>query len=135
MVIGEVVQHIIFYEIIFKDRIRLILDKGAIPKIPSYTQASTASAAKGKSKEQLKNEFLKVRNELFELVSALSEEELGKVGSIDGFKASVQAMIACASGHQKHHFNVIRQRYLKNSISRYKSFHTTEKQWSKRKTL
>ncbi|MEM1282770.1 MAG: DinB family protein [Chlamydiota bacterium] len=109
--VGEVIQHVITYEKIFTDRIQLILDEDAELIVPYYTQASTASPAKGKSKQDLLEEFRDTRTLLIEIIKNTDEDRMREMGSIDGFRASVRALVACASGHQKHHFQVLKDRY------------------------
>lgn len=110
--VGEVLQHIITYEKIFIDRIQLILNKDTDLLVPHYTQASTAAPAAGKSKHQLMEEFRSTRALLTSIIQSTDEDRMQEMGSIDGFRASIRALVACASGHQKHHFEVIKQRYL-----------------------
>jgi|GEM_PF-3183473 len=109
--VGEVIQHVITYEKIFIDRIQLILDEDSKLLVPFYTQASTASPAKGKSKQDLLKEFRKTRTLLTDIIQNTDEDRMCEMGSIDGYKASIRALVACASGHQNHHFQVLRDRY------------------------
>ena len=110
--VGGVIQHIITYERIMMDRIDLILNPRATMRIPYYNQSTTVAGGKGKSKEVLLNEFTNTRNELISVIKRLFGEELRRIGTLDGFKVSIRAIVACASGHQHHHFQVISERYL-----------------------
>ena len=109
--VGEVLQHIITYEKIFIDRIQLVLNEGPELLVPYYTQASTATLAIGKSKEELLQDFRQTRKLLTDIIQSTDEDRMQEMGSIDGFRASIRALVACASGHQKHHFRVLIDRY------------------------
>ncbi|MEL6547488.1 MAG: DinB family protein [Myxococcota bacterium] len=111
--VAEVIQHLITYERIFLDRIRVALESTAVVSVPFYTQSSTAEGGNVKSKEQLLHEYRDVRRKLEAQIDRLDASELSKGASIDGIRGSIRALVACASGHQRHHFDVIRRRYLK----------------------
>lgn len=109
--VGEVLQHIITYEKIFIDRVQLILNENPELLVPYYTQASTAAPAKRKSKQELLHDFRETRKLLTDIIQSTDEDHMQEMGSIDGFRASIRALVACASGHQKHHFQVLMDRY------------------------
>lgn len=111
--IGEVLQHIISYEYIMAERALVVAGKAPEElKHSHYTQSGTAKGGKEKTKTELLRDFKEVRQKTIELFETLSPEELKKIGTLDGNTASVRAIGLCISGHQVHHFNVIRDRYL-----------------------
>lgn len=110
--VGEVLQHIISYERIMTERALIIA--GVVTtnfKYQNYTQASTAKGGNNKSKDELIAEFVAVRQETIEIFNQLSQEQLQKTGRLDGFKTSVRMISLCISGHQVHHFKVLKKKY------------------------
>ena len=110
--VGEVLQHIISYERIMTERALIIA--GVVTsdfKYQNYTQASTAIGGKSKSKAELVSEFLEVREETIKMFQQFNQAQLRKVGRLDGFKTSVRMICLCISGHQGHHFNVLKNKY------------------------
>ncbi|WP_422858875.1 DinB family protein [Flagellimonas sp. S174] len=111
--VAQVLQHIIYYEEIMYEKMLIALGRPpAQLNYQYYTQAGTAAAGSGKSKDVLLAEFIDVRDRMIELISSLDGEELKTMGTMDGFKLSIRVFTLCASGHQQHHFDVIRNRYL-----------------------
>ncbi|MCI4669755.1 MAG: DinB family protein [Bacteroidia bacterium] len=110
--VGEVLQHVISYERIMTERALIIA--GIICsnyQYQSYTQSSTVMGGKYKSKVDLLNEFLEVRNETIRAFKQLDQDQLIKVGRLDGFKTSVRMISLCISGHQVHHFQILKEYY------------------------
>lgn len=110
--VAEVIQHIISYEIIMTERALVVagVNKSAAT-FNFYTQSITVKGAKGKTKEKLLEEFLGVREKTMQAFKSLTIEQLKIVGTLDGNKASVRMIGLCISGHQTHHFDVLRNRY------------------------
>ncbi|MEL6484457.1 MAG: DinB family protein [Bacteroidota bacterium] len=111
--IGEVIQHVISYEQIMLEV--ALLNAGKISEknhTRYYNQATTVAGARGKSKNDLLEEFLTVRKKTQEAFNSLSEEEQKIMGTLDGNKTSVRIIAFCISGHQVHHFDIIKDRYL-----------------------
>ncbi len=110
---AEVLQHVIYYEEIMYEKMLIAINEAPTNlKYNYYTQSGTAAAGLGKSKHQLIEEYIDVRDRMIALIDRLSENELKLMGSMDGFSLSVRMFVLCASGHQHHHFNVIRDKYL-----------------------
>ncbi len=112
--VGEVLQHIISYEEIMLEV--ALLNAGVISEKKHtvyYNQNTTVAGAKDKSKGDLLAEFKSIRQKTEDAFNALTDEQQKRMGSLDGNKTSVRVIAFCISGHQTHHFNVIRKRYLK----------------------
>lgn len=110
--VAEVLQHVIFYEEITQERIKIAIGKS--PKMLQfqyYNQTTTAKVGKGKSKAEMLKCFTETRQKTIDLFASLSENELLMIGSQDGFKMPTRVMGLCASGHQQHHFNVLKAKY------------------------
>ncbi|WP_017731854.1 DinB family protein [Nafulsella turpanensis] len=58
-------------------------------------------------------EFLELRNSTLSLFRGFSEEDLKRKGKASGQPASVRAIGFIIAGHQRHHFNILQERYLK----------------------
>ncbi|GAA0873370.1 hypothetical protein GCM10009117_25170 [Gangjinia marincola] len=111
--VGEVLQHIISYEEIMLEV--ALLNAGVISEkkhTVSYNQNTTVAGAKDKSKGDLLAEFKSVRQKTEDAFNSLTDEQQKRMGTLDGNKTSVRVIAFCISGHQTHHFDVIRERYL-----------------------
>ncbi|AWX44230.1 hypothetical protein HME9304_01230 [Flagellimonas maritima] len=110
--VAEVIQHIISYELIMTERALVVAGiKTDSLKFTFYTQSTTVAGAKNKSKQELLEEFTNVRENTIEAFKSLTDGELKTVGTLDGNIASVRMIGLCISGHQTHHFNVLKNRY------------------------
>lgn len=110
--VGEVLQHIISYERIMNER--ALITAGLVQsdfKYQYYTQSSTAAGGNNKTKTELIEEFLEVRKTTIATFARFDEQQLRMMGKLDGFNISVRMLSLCISGHQVHHFSVLRDRY------------------------
>ncbi|MEO0899714.1 MAG: DinB family protein [Bacteroidota bacterium] len=110
--VGEVLQHIISYERIMTEKALIIA--GVITsdfKYQHYTQSSTVKGGREKSREALVEEFLATRRATIQAFQKLNDDQLQMVGRLDGFKTSVRMISLCISGHQVHHFNILKNKY------------------------
>lgn len=57
-------------------------------------------------------EYLLVRESSIALFTSLEEEDFDKYGTANDNPVSVRALLFMIIAHQRHHFNVIRERYL-----------------------
>lgn len=111
--VAQVLQHIISYEFIMAESALMIAGKAPQPlRYQRYTQRSTAAGTVGKSREDLLREFRAARAYSREVLASLSESEQRIVGRHEVFRTSARVLALCISGHQAHHFGVIRERYL-----------------------
>ena len=110
--VGEVLQHLISYERIMVERAMIIA--GVLQsdfKYQNYTQISTAKGGRNKTKSELITEFLETRRATIEAFQNLTEVQLGKIGFLDGYRTSVRMISFCISGHQAHHFQILKNKY------------------------
>ena len=111
--IGEVLQHLISYEHIMRERAEVIAGTARTPlQHDRYTQAGTAVGGTTKTKAQLLAEFQATRARTVATFENFSAEQGTTVGTLDGFRVSARFIGVCISGHQAHHFKVLRERYL-----------------------
>jgi hypothetical protein len=72
----------------------------------------TVSNTKERSIDDLINEYKAVRNATIALFKSFREDELTFIGSASGSPVSVRAIGYIITGHENHHNNVIKERYL-----------------------
>ncbi len=110
--VGQVLQHLISYEKIMTERALIIA--GEITgdyQYQVYTQSSTAAGGRNKTKSQLVEAFLETRKATIDAFNSFSDDQLLAIGRLDGFKTSVRMISLCISGHQTHHFQVLKEKY------------------------
>jgi hypothetical protein len=64
----------------------------------------------------LAHEFSIVRESNIALFKNFDETILNKMGTANNNKMSVRAILFMIAGHEKHHINVIKDRYLKSEV-------------------
>lgn len=112
--VKDVFAHVIDTERIFNYRTLCIArgDKTDLPGFAENEYAVEAHADK-RSKESLIAEYNAVRSSTIELFKSFDEVMLDREGLADHTKRSVRAMGYIAAGHELHHLNVIRERYIR----------------------
>lgn len=65
-----------------------------------------------RSVESLLDEYRHLRAATVAMYGALSEEQLARVGHASSFALSPAALAYCTAGHEAHHLEVLRERYL-----------------------
>lgn len=111
--VSEVFQHLIDTERIFMYRCFRIA-RNDKTELAGFDQDEyiIPSEANSKSKEQLLEEFTSNRNYSISLLKSLSEKNLGFVGNANGGAVSARAAAFIVLGHDMHHSNIIKERYL-----------------------
>jgi hypothetical protein len=111
--IAEVFQHIIDTERIFAYRALRFArnDKTAIMGFEQDDYVPNSNA-NNLSKEDLINDFNAVRNCSISLFDSFTDEMLVRIGEASGSPMSTRAAGYIIAGHQKHHFEVIKERYF-----------------------
>lgn len=111
--LAEVLMHIIDAERVFQYR-ALRFSRNDRTPLPGFDQnvfVSGSNASK-KLKEEIIQEYETVRNATLDLFKSFSSDVLKRVGIASDSEMSVRAMGFIISGHQAHHLNIIRKRYL-----------------------
>lgn len=82
--------------------------------LPGYDEQVLAlhSEANKRTIQDLKNEFIAVRLSTITLFKGFSEEALQRVGTAFEVEITPLALGYVIVGHQIHHFNVLKERYL-----------------------
>ncbi|WP_062058489.1 DinB family protein [Aquimarina longa] len=111
--IAEVIQHIIDTERIFSYRALRFARNDKTP-IMGFEQDNYVpySNANEYSKEELITDFESVRNSSISLFKGFTEDMLTRIGEASNSPMSARAAGYIMVGHQKHHFEVINDRYL-----------------------
>ncbi|WP_346883734.1 DinB family protein [uncultured Algibacter sp.] len=111
--VKEVLQHIIDTERIFMYRCFRIArhDK---TDLMGYKQDDyiTPSGADKKSIENLLEEYKAVRLNFIVLLKSFTDKDLKSIGKANGTDLSARAAAFIILGHEIHHTNIIRERYL-----------------------
>jgi hypothetical protein len=111
--IKEMLLHIIDTERVFAYRALRFArqDKTNLPGF-EHNDYVVVSSANNRSKASLLNEYNTQRDSTIALFSNFNNEMLGFIGNASGNPMSVRALGFVAAGHQEHHCNILRERYL-----------------------
>ncbi|WP_196885415.1 DinB family protein [Aureivirga sp. CE67] len=111
--IKELMQHLIDNERVFAYRAMRFSRNDQTP-LNDYDEKTTIpfSNANHKSKADLMEEYTTLRKSSISLFKSFSEEMLLREGIASNNNMSVRALGFLISAHQRHHQNVLRERYL-----------------------
>jgi len=111
--VAEALLHVIDTERIFQYR-ALRIARGDNTPLPGFDQDAYVpnSGAARRSKESILEEYQAVRASTLCLFKSFGEEQLLLRGTASNALVSVGAIGFIICGHQRHHRNIIRERYL-----------------------
>ncbi len=111
--IKELIQHLIDSERVFCYR-ALCFARNDKTDLPGFDQDAfvTNSVAQDREYKDLLDEMAVLRKGTIQLFKSFKQEDLLKIGTGSGNKISVRALGMVMAGHQKHHLQVIKDRYL-----------------------
>ena len=111
--IKEILVHIIDDERIYAYR-ALCFARNDKTELPGFEQDDYAlhSRANERSLENILEEYEAVRNATIALFNGLPEDSLLRMGTANNNKATVRAMAYHIAGHELHHMNIIKEKYL-----------------------
>ncbi len=111
--IKEVLGHIVDSERVFAFRLFWFLRKAGTP-MPSFDQDEFMKSANFASRtlKSLADEFVVVRESTLFLVREISEKDLAVQGIMSGNPVSIRALLYILTGHEIHHVNILKERYL-----------------------
>lgn len=111
--IKEVIQHLIDSERIFGYRALRFSRADATP-LSGFEQDDYVAVAHAnkRSMASLAREFAFVRNAHIALFESFDQEMLARVGKANKTEASVESIGRVIVGHETHHMNIIKERYL-----------------------
>jgi len=111
--IKDIIQHLIDCERIFAYR-ALRIGRGDTTPLPGFEENDYALSAQAdrRSLQDLLNEFSMVRHANILMFKSFTKDDLMRTGSASGYTISVRAFGFLIIGHQLHHINVFKERYL-----------------------
>ncbi|MCR9263153.1 MAG: DinB family protein [Flavobacteriaceae bacterium] len=111
--LAEVLLHIIDAERVFQYRALRFArnDKTPLPGFDQDVYVPHSNASK-RTMEDIKKEYMAVRQSTILLFNSFDDEALQRLGVSSGSPLSVRATGFIISGHQVHHLKIIRERYL-----------------------
>ena len=111
--VAEVLVHLIDTERVFQYRAFRISrnDKTSLPGFDHNTFV-TESNANQRTKEDILKEYLHVRDSSISLFDTMLNANQKRMGTASGIPWSVGALGLVISGHQKHHENILQERYF-----------------------
>ncbi len=111
--IKELLSHMIDSERIFAYRALRVSRNDATP-LPGFEQDDYVpqSNANNRRLEELLNEYELVRNSTLALFESFSDEMLQRRGTASNSPITVNALAYIISGHERHHIEVLKERYL-----------------------
>lgn len=111
--VAEVIIHIMDTERVFAHR-ALRFSRGDKTPLPGFEQDGYVLEcnASDRTIDQLKTEFVAVRDASITLFTHMTKEQLKYTGEVRDLKWSVAGIGFTISGHQKHHVNILKERYL-----------------------
>jgi uncharacterized damage-inducible protein DinB len=111
--VAEVLLHVLDTERVFQYRALRFARKDLTP-LPGFDQDSYVpnSGANSRSIEQLIKEYKAIRASTISLFETFDKATLKQKGVASNSPMSVAAMGFIMCGHQKHHRNILRERYL-----------------------
>jgi hypothetical protein len=111
--VKELIQHIIDTERVFSYR-ALCFARNDSTSLPGFDQDifSDNDNANDRNYYDLLDEMAVLRNSSVQLYKSFSDEALFRIGVASDNKMSVRALGYLFSGHQMHHLNIVKERYL-----------------------
>ncbi len=111
--VKEVVQHILDTERVFAYRALCFARKDKV-KLPGFDQDDylSASFANDRSKDDIIDEYISIRKATITLFKSFTDDMLRQIGVASDNPLSTRAAGFIIIGHEKHHCNIIQERYL-----------------------
>lgn len=112
--VRDVIGHMIDAERIFGYR-ALRLARGDATPLPGFEENdyARAAAADARTVVDLTDELGVVRDGTVRLFASFPDDAWTRRGVVNGRDVSVRALAYITAGHARHHFDVLRERYLK----------------------
>lgn len=111
--IKQMIQHMLDTERIFVYRLIWIARGDSRPLLGFDENAfADAAPATHRTLQDLKEEFRLLRSSTDLLISHLTSEELQRKGEASGYPVTVNALCFIIFGHNLHHIEVLKQKYL-----------------------
>ena len=111
--IKEVLAHIVDSERIFGYRV-LAISRGEKNPLPGFAENEYVANGKyqNRSLQSLLAEYSHLSSANLELFKSLDEEMLAQKGTASGKEVTARAILFVTIGHENHHLEIIKSRYL-----------------------
>ncbi len=111
--IKEILVHLMDDERIFAYR-ALRIARGDTTPLPGFEQNDYVpfSRANERSLPDIFAEYKTIRDATISLFNSFSSEDLLRIGTANDHAVSVRALVYHLAGHELHHLNIIKERYL-----------------------
>lgn len=111
--VKQLLQHIIDTERVFSYR-AICIARGEQQPLPGFDENSYASLAfvEQRSLKEMKEELLALRSSVYLMFKGFTAEMLARTGTASGKTISVNALGYITIGHIRHHFRILKERYL-----------------------
>ncbi|WP_460635677.1 DinB family protein [Larkinella harenae] len=108
----EMLGHMIDTERIFAYR-ALCIARGEQQPLPGFDENAYADAGNFglQSRQQLLNHYSLVRQSTLALAESLPEQAQERLGTANGSTLSARAFFSILAGHERHHLNILAERY------------------------
>jgi Protein of unknown function (DUF664). len=92
----------------------LRFSRGDETPLPGFEESDYAehAHANDREKEDILLEYSLVRESSIAFIVSLSDEDLNRKGTANGYPVTVRLIVNLIYGHHKHHLNILRERYL-----------------------
>ena len=109
----ELLQHMIDTERVFSYR-AMAFARGEQQNLPGFDENEYANTARiaARNLVEMKEELLSLHRAVYFMFKGFTEEDLLRSGMANNNKVTVNALGYITIGHVRHHFGVIRERYL-----------------------
>ncbi len=111
--IKEIIAHLLDMERIYSYRM-LMISRNSNAALPSFDDNKFVkeSNANNRNINDLLEELYFLRESTIYLLNGLPDEALIRTGNVGGYEVSVRALAYHIAGHELHHVNVIKEKYL-----------------------
>jgi uncharacterized damage-inducible protein DinB len=111
--IKDMLVHLSDTERIFIYR-ALRFSRGDETPLPGFEESEYAqhAHANDREKEDILLEYSLVRESSIAFIESLTDEDLNRKGTANGYPVTVRLIVNLIYGHHKHHLNILRERYL-----------------------
>lgn len=109
----EVIGHMIETERVFSYR-AMAISRSEQQPLPSMDQEEymVDNNYNSRTLANLSNEYLALRVSTIHLLSNMNKTMIRKKGNASGFNVTVRALAYIIAGHERHHVNIIKEKYL-----------------------
>lgn len=110
--VQEVLGHLIDTERIMAYR-ALCISRGEKKSLPGYNQDEYVNHAdfSSRSLQSISTEYDALRNANISMFSSFNEEQIQRKGTANQTEVSVRALAYIIAGHEKHHLNILEEKY------------------------